>query len=107
MRLRRRTASAGVAPRRARRRIAASKRGSVFSRKDTPPEASRPGGDGGVPEERLFTGRASRGLSYKGGFGPALRPAGTIPLVAEHDDKPLSEQLDEVRAQLDWVRDYL
>jgi hypothetical protein len=45
-------------------------------------------------------------LSYKVGFGPALL-AGTIPPVAERDDKPLSEQLDEIRAQLDWVRDYL
>jgi len=27
--------------------------------------------------------------------------------VAETTDKPLSEQLEEIRAQLGWVRDYL
>jgi len=33
--------------------------------------------------------------------------AATMRLVAERDEKPLSEQLDEIRAQLDWVRGYL
>jgi hypothetical protein len=27
--------------------------------------------------------------------------------VAEHDGKPLAERLEEIRAQLAWVRDYL
>jgi hypothetical protein len=27
--------------------------------------------------------------------------------MAETQDKPLPEQLEEIRAQLDWVRDYL
>ena len=27
--------------------------------------------------------------------------------VAEATDKPLNEQLEEIRAQLGWVRDYL
>jgi hypothetical protein len=35
------------------------------------------------------------------------RRGGTIRPVAEATDKPLSEQLEEIRAQLGWVRDYL
>jgi hypothetical protein len=27
--------------------------------------------------------------------------------VADEHDKPLSEQLEEIRTQVDWVRDYL
>ena len=33
--------------------------------------------------------------------------AGTIHLVAEHSEKPLEQQLQEIGTQLDWVRDYL
>jgi hypothetical protein len=34
--------------------------------------------------------------------------SGTIAAVTEQpDDKPLDEQLEEIRAQLGWVRDYL
>jgi hypothetical protein len=32
---------------------------------------------------------------------------GTIPAVTEEQQKPLAEQLDELGAQLDWVREYL
>jgi valyl-tRNA synthetase len=31
----------------------------------------------------------------------------TIPPVTEEQQKPLAEQLDELGAQLDWVREYL
>jgi hypothetical protein len=27
--------------------------------------------------------------------------------MAEHDEQPLAEQLEEIGAQLDWVRGYL
>ena len=60
-----------------------------------------------MPECADFITLCRTRLELQAGFGPALRPAGTIPLVAEPADKPLSEQLDEMRAQLDWVRDYL
>ena len=40
-------------------------------------------------------------------FNAELQGGGTIRSVAETTDKPLSEQLEEIRAQLDWVRGYL
>ena len=35
------------------------------------------------------------------------RDAGTLARVAELDGKPLDERLQEIGAQLAWVRDYL
>jgi hypothetical protein len=32
---------------------------------------------------------------------------GTIANVADHDGKPLDQRLEEIGAQLAWVRDYL
>jgi hypothetical protein len=29
------------------------------------------------------------------------------PAMAEHDEQPLEQQLEEIGAQLDWVRGYL
>jgi hypothetical protein len=30
-----------------------------------------------------------------------------VPAMAEHDEQPLEQQLEEIGAQLDWVRGYL
>jgi hypothetical protein len=35
------------------------------------------------------------------------RPAATIVRMAVTDDRPVAEQLEELGAQLAWVRDYL
>jgi hypothetical protein len=40
--------------------------------------------------------------------GAALRSgSGTIAAMTEQLDKPIAEQLEEIRTQLAWVRDYL
>jgi hypothetical protein len=36
-----------------------------------------------------------------------IRAAGYPLLMADHDGKPLDERLEEIGAQLAWVRDYL
>ncbi len=38
---------------------------------------------------------------------PHQAPLATIPAVTDEQQKPLAEQLDELGAQLDWVREYL
>ncbi len=41
-----------------------------------------------------------------GGGGFAV-PATMAPAMAEHDEIPVEQQLEEIGAQLDWVRGYL
>jgi hypothetical protein len=48
-----------------------------------------------VSDTAARSGRARPGARYYGGA------------MAEHDETPLTEQLEEIGAQLDWVRGYL
>jgi hypothetical protein len=40
-------------------------------------------------------------------LGALIRPEGYPLLVAEETGKPLDQRLEEIGAQLAWVRDYL
>jgi len=59
--------------------------------------STRPGGDSGRDDSGL---RAVRVRSLDQAPGYARR-------VADMDGKPLDERLEEIGAQLAWVRDYL
>jgi hypothetical protein len=41
------------------------------------------------------------------GTVPDVSALATLALVSEEAAQPLNEQLEEIRAQLAWVRDYL